>query len=156
MNYRNFNFNDTNYIITHTRQTYHRTTSGKGWKSKPTKEYNEIVTNEFYNNFVISIPFFNNLGTCRAKHHYTEAGYLPTIITSISPYNEIKHIDTFSFEYVPMYKMRSEAGWRENDVIDNVKSYNIYKDGEHKLIELLHKDNEHTAVFDLTFGKWVN
>lgn len=99
MNYRQFSFTDARYIITHTRQTYERTESGKSWKSKPVEEYSKIIKPEYYTNFVTSIPFFNNLGTCRAQHSYTIAGYLPTVITSVSPDRQTKHIDSFRFEY---------------------------------------------------------
>lgn len=95
--YRNFNFTNDNYIITHTRKTYERTDSGKSWKSKPTEQYSETVKPQFYTNYVTSIPFFNVLGTCRAQHNYTIAGYLPVVITSISPNRETKHIDIFTF-----------------------------------------------------------
>lgn len=99
MNYRTFSFTNQYYTITHTRKTYEKTDSGKSWKSKPTEEKQKTVTPEFYTNFVTSIPFFNNLGTCRAQHSYTSAGYLPTVITSISPDRQVKHVDSFRFEY---------------------------------------------------------
>lgn len=98
--YRNFSFTSTAFIITHTRKTFARTASGKSWKSKPEKEYSETVKPEYYTNYVTSIPFFNNLGTCRAQHRYTAAGYLPVVITSVSPDRTIKHIDSFNFEYI--------------------------------------------------------
>lgn len=97
MNYKNFNFTNNNYVITHTKKIYHKTDSGKSWKSKPTEQYTEIVTPQFYTNYVTSISFFNNLGTCKAIHNYTIAGYLPVTITSISPDKTIKHIDSFTF-----------------------------------------------------------
>ena len=100
MNYRNFSFTNNNYTITHTRKTYHKTDSGKSWKSKPSEEYKKIVKPEYYTNYITSIPFFNNLGTCRAQHNYTAAGYLPTVIISVSPNGSIKYIDSFSFEYI--------------------------------------------------------
>lgn len=99
MNYRNFSFTNDRFIITHTRKTYEKTDSGKSWKSKPTEEKTETVKPEYYTNYVTSIPFFNNLGTCRAVHTYTAAGYLPTVITSISPDRRVKHVDSFRFEY---------------------------------------------------------
>ena len=99
MDYRNFKFTSTLYTIKHTRKTYERTNSGKGWKTKPTEEKQKTVTPEFYTNFVTSIPFFNRLGTCRAGWNYTTAGYLPVTITSINPDRTTKHIDMFSFEY---------------------------------------------------------
>ena len=100
MNYRNFSFTSNAFIITHTRKTYERTATGKSWKSKPTEEKTETIKPEYYTNYVTSIPFFNNLGTCRAQHRYTPAGYLPTVITSISPDRNVKHVDSFHFECI--------------------------------------------------------
>ena len=99
MNYQLFNFSDNKCSIIHSRYTYEPTASGKGWKSKPTEAKSKTVTPQFYTNFVNSIPFFNRLGTCRAQRHYTAVGYLPTVITSISPNREIKHVDVFLFRY---------------------------------------------------------
>ena len=98
--YRQFNFTNDRFIITHTRKHYERTATGKSWKATPTEEKTERVTAQHYTNYVTSIPFFNNLGTCRAVHNYTAAGYLPVTITSISPDKNEKYIDSFSFEYV--------------------------------------------------------
>ena len=101
MNYNKFNFSDSSVTITHIKKEYSRTDSGKNWKSTPDTINNEIVNNEFYNNYVKSIPFFNGFmgGSCRAAHSYTAAGYLPTVITTISPDKKQKIIDTFSFKY---------------------------------------------------------
>lgn len=102
MKYQYFTFENKLFKITHTRETFKRTKTGRNWKSKPTEETRETVPPEFYENFVRSIPFFNGFmgGTCRAEHNYTGAGYIPTKITTISPDRAEKHIDYFTFEYI--------------------------------------------------------
>jgi hypothetical protein len=99
MNYNKFNFTDSRVTITHVKNIYSRTASGKSWKKAPDETSCETVNAAFYTNYITSIPFFNNFGTCRAQHSYTPAGYLPTVITSISPDKNIKHVDSFIFEY---------------------------------------------------------
>lgn len=102
MNCKTFNFNKTGYIITHTRNTFSKTESGKSWKTKPTETKTETINNKQYENWVTSIPFFNGFcgGTCRGCCGYTVAGYLPTKITSVSPDKSLKHVDVFAFEVV--------------------------------------------------------
>lgn len=99
MKYENFSFTNKNVTIIHVRKEWNKTESGKSWR-RVLGEKSEVVTPEFYTNFVRSIPFFNSLGTCRAQYNYTVAGYLPIIITSISPDKSIKYQDCFSFNNI--------------------------------------------------------
>ena len=99
--YNKFQFTDDSYIITKTVSKYKRTASGKCWKSKPEYVEEEIVSAEHYTNYIQSIPFFNDYGNgayCRAEHNYTYAGYIPTKITSVSPFQEVKLVAEFKFE----------------------------------------------------------
>lgn len=155
MNYRNFIFTDQNYIIEHRHEVYNRTDSGKSWRKQPKEIQTEIIKPEHYTNYITSIPFFNNLGTCRATHNYTAAGYLPSIITSISPDHSIKHIDTFKFVSFPMYYARRDAGYRENDILDNIGYYEFEINGDHRLFTFYHTDGEHSATYDVKYYKWV-
>ncbi len=100
MNYRSFTFTNNSYIITHTREKYTRTASGKSWKKTPDETTTETITAQQYENWVTSIPFFNGFcgGTCRAQHSYTMAGYLPTHITTTSPGKDIQYKDFFAFD----------------------------------------------------------
>lgn len=89
------------FIITMTKEIYFRTGSGKNWKTKPSTVEKETVSNKVYNNYVNSIPFFNNFGHgayCRAHYGYTYAGYIPVSIVTVSPGQTEKHIVKFSFE----------------------------------------------------------
>ena len=103
MKYRNFVFysrNDKSITIEHTKRVYGITESGN-FKRKPETEYTEIVSGEFYENFIRSIDFFNGFmgGKCRAERNYTVVGYLPTKVITTSPNRAEKHIDTFTFKY---------------------------------------------------------
>ncbi|MBS1412887.1 MAG: hypothetical protein HPZ00_06220 [Christensenellaceae bacterium] len=99
-NYRNFTFKDERYLIIRVSQTFSRTASGKSWRSKPDEIQTEAVSAENYTNYINAIPFFNNWGDgayCRAAWTYTMAGYLPTTVTTVSPYRETKIITYFRF-----------------------------------------------------------
>lgn len=92
----------TGYKIKMTKFVYFRTESGKSWKSKPETVETATITNDFYNNYVNSIPFFNRFGYgsyCRASYGYTYAGYIPVSITTVSPGRTEKHIVKFSFDF---------------------------------------------------------
>lgn len=103
MSYRNFCFysrNDNSITIEHIKRVFNTTESGN-FRRKPITEYTEIVSGEFYENFIRSIDFFNGFmgGKCRAEKNYTVVGYLPTKVITISPNREEKHVDIFIFKY---------------------------------------------------------
>jgi hypothetical protein len=89
------------WAITRECAVYSRTASGKGWKSKPDTVTRETVDTEFYNRFIRSIDFFDSFrdvgGHCRAERGYTFAGYIPVKVVTVSPYQELKQVDTFTF-----------------------------------------------------------
>ena len=71
-NYKNFVFTGGNNCrIEHTKSLYNTTPGGR-FRNTPYKTITEIVTPEFYTNFVRSVTFFNNFGggTCRAYWAY--------------------------------------------------------------------------------------
>lgn len=152
---RKFVFSNPDYIITHTKEVYTRTSSGRSWKKKPDKVKTEIIPAAYYTNYITSVPFFNNLGYCRASYNYTSAGYLPVSTTNISPDKTEKHLDRFSFMPFPMRYAKRDGGFRENDILENLSHYEHYMDGEHELFKFYHKDGEHAAVYDKTYYKWV-
>ncbi len=158
-NYKNFNFTDDSYLILRTIKTYTRTASGLNWKSKPDEIERKIVTAQYYTNYITAIPFFNNFGEgayCRAKYTYKTAGYLPTIITSVSPYKEVKKIA--SFDFIPVERLKLNAGYRENYIIDNAKYYEMFIQDGIKYLKLitLNTDDKHAGVINLKNNKWVN
>lgn len=99
-NYHNFKFTDNSFVITFTKKTFSRTGSGRYWKAAADSIESETVTPEFYQNYISSIPFFNNFGgraSCRAYKGYTFAGYLPVKVTTVSPDGLKKIEGYFSF-----------------------------------------------------------
>ena len=100
MNWRKFKFTDDSFVITKVTNTYKRTESNRSWKVNPETTETEMVTAEYYTNYITACPFFNNFGdgaTCRAFCSYTQAGYLPVRVVTVSPYREKKIVTTFSF-----------------------------------------------------------
>lgn len=100
MNYRNFSFTDNSFVITFTKKVFSRTLSGKSWKKNPDTVEFDYFTAKQYQNYVQSIPFFNNFGgsaSCRGYWSYTYAGYIPTMITTISPDGKMKITAYFTF-----------------------------------------------------------
>lgn len=123
-NYKDFSFTNENYLILRSIEHYTRTDSGKSWKSKPDEVENKIVTPEHYTNYITSIPFFNNWGdgaSCRAAYTYNAPGYLPTTITTISPFKTEKQIATFVF--IKKSDLLKNAGYRETEIVKNAKSF---------------------------------
>ena len=69
--YRKFVFTDNNIVITYKEERFSLTTSGKSFRKNADQVITEVVTPEFYQNYIQSIPFFANFGgkaSCRAGH----------------------------------------------------------------------------------------
>ena len=67
--------------------------AGKSWKLAEVTEEN--INKEYYLNIVNSVKFFRNLGGYeRASKPYTNAGYIVTRLTSISPDKTTKIVRT--------------------------------------------------------------
>ena len=80
-----------------TTKTYERTESGKNWKSNPTSIEITTIDQEKYDNIFSkeTQAFFRNLGGYeRASKSYTNAGYIVTRLTSVSPDKTIKIVRT--------------------------------------------------------------
>lgn len=156
-NYRNFEYTNENYLIFRTIETYSRTLSGKSWKSKPDEIENEIVKPEYYTNYITSIPFFNNWGDgayCRAAWSYNAPGYLPTTVTTVSPYRETKKIAKFWF--FNKETLLLNAGWREKEIVEKAKRFSMEYVNGVKMIHFYTKDSGVTAsgLFDTGRNIW--
>lgn len=155
--YRNFKYTNENYLIFRTIETFSRTASGKSWKSKPDSIKNEIVKPEYYTNYITAIPFFNNFeegASCRAAFSYNAPGYLPTTVTTISPFKETKKVARFWF--FKKETLLLNAGYREKEIIENARRFNIeYVDGA-KMIYFYTNDTGDTAsgIFDTRRNNW--
>ena len=164
MDWRKFEFKDNRYIILRTIKTYERTDSGKSWKKNPSEVEQDIQSPEFYTNYITSIPFFNNWGDgayCRGHYTYTIAGYLPTTVITVSPFQTVKKVAEFRFIYRP--DLEESAGWREQEVLKNATEFNVetyQKDyGVHRRIEFINPKESgvtHSATWDTYGRKWVN
>lgn len=148
--YKNFSISGE-WLVLRTQEVYHRTASGKSWRNKPYKIYNEVFRNQNYEWFIQSIPFFNS----RAKWNYTKAGYVPTRVTTVSPDGTEKHVDRFQF--VSLYDLRKNAGWREKEVIEKAKTFEIETVDNRQVLHLYTNDKGVTSSgsFDLMSKRWV-
>lgn len=162
-----FTFDHGNrYIVLATLETYTRTTSGRTWKSKPTKTEHYVYTEKKYQNYVSATPFFNRLGQySRAHYGYTAAGYIPTRIISVNPSGDVKNVAHFHF--VNTDKMRDAAGYRENAIIDGAREFSVEyyhettKNGGRMYGERITLYTDSTGdtcsgIFDTLRGVWVN
>jgi hypothetical protein len=155
--WRKFIYDNDSYLIFRTIETYSRTDSGKSWKSRPDEVENKIVSPEHYTNYVTAIPFFNNFGdgaSCRAKCSYNAPGYLPTHITSVSPFRETKKVASFWF--FKKSTLLENAGYREKEIVNRAKTFSVeYVDGA-KMIHFFTDETNDIAsgVFDTRRNKW--
>lgn len=69
---------------------------GNKWHEKTEEKTVETVPGNYYMNLIDAIPFFRNLGGSeRVQMGYTLAGYIPTQLSSISPYGKEKIVRKF-------------------------------------------------------------
>ena len=102
-----FLFTDDRFLIFFEKKTFEKK-EGK-WELKTERE---VVTPEFYTNYITAVPFFNNFGdgaSCKVKESYTPAGKLPTTIVTIAPGKETKIVTNFVF--LSKKEMEKSAGW---------------------------------------------
>ena len=139
------------YLVLRTMEKYHKTASGKSWQKKPYAVDREVFKTKNYEWFIQSIPCFNS----RAYWNYTVAGYIPTRVTTVSPDREIKQID--SFQFISMYNLRKNAGWREREILDNAVSFEInYLSGRYIVKIYTYLDGDvSSGEFDLATNSWV-
>jgi hypothetical protein len=157
--YERFTFTDDSFIILKETKIHHKTASGKCWSTIPASEEREIVTPKHYENFVSSVTWFNNYGygsSCRAKWKYTNAGYLPFKISSISPYQEEKHVVTF--EFINKSILENAAGYREMEIMKKAVCYERERFDRYNLIRFITNDPDwmYSGTFDLNSRQWVN
>ena len=165
-NWGKFKYTDNGYLILRTIETYEQTDSGKGFKRKPSEVEREVVSPEYYTNYVSAIPFFNNFGDgaySRGVRSYTCAGYLPTTVTTVSPFREVKKIAKFRF--ISKSDLESKAGWREKTVMENAKEFESEKYvptnvcyGIAERITFITEDEgvTHSATWDNHLKRWVD
>ena len=159
--YNAFQFDKSGYFIFMTEKRYSRTTSGRSWKKYPDSTEKKIVSNQFYSNYVSSVPFFNNFGDgayCRCKKEYQCAGYLPTFINTVSP-GRTEKIET-TFYFINRDDLDRKAGFRENDIMNRATHFDMAYENGHNLIYFItgpDKDgHSDSCVWDRSFcGSWI-
>lgn len=153
MDYRNFSFTNDGFIILCSIAT-HSATPGGNFRKNPDTVENYVYRAEHYENYITSIPFFNNWGdgaSCRAYRNYTMAGYLPTYVVTVSPFRTCKKRAMFRF--IPVSDMRHSAGYRENDIIDNAHSYELRNEDNSTMLYLYTNDGS-GAIYDIKRHCW--
>ena len=148
--YKNFTINGE-WLVLRTLEIYHRTESGKSWRKNPYITEKEVFKNQNYEWFIQSVPNFHS----RTKWNYTKAGYVPTIVTTVSPDGMEKYIDRFYF--VSMYDLRQNAGWREKEVIEKAKTFEIETVADREVLHLYTNDKGVTSSgsFEIIAKRWV-
>lgn len=155
--WKNFRYENESFLIFRTLESYTRTASGANWKSKPDTVKNEIISPEFYTNYISAIPFFNNWGDgayCRAKSSYNMPGYLPTHVVTVSPFRQKKEIADFWFFKKEILLLN--AGYREGEIVENAKRFKTERIDGHNLIYFYTDNNDDTAsgIFDTKTNFW--
>lgn len=165
-NWRDFTFNDNRWLILKRKEVYYPTDSGKSFHRKPDEVKCEVVEPKHYENFVTSIPWFNNWNHgayCRGVRNYTGAGYLPTTITTVAPYRTEKNIVTFRF--INKRDLEEKAGWREKEVMRKAKEYesekyvptNVCYAIAERITFITEDDGvTHSATWDKHLERWVD
>lgn len=158
-NYNKFSFDNEHYLILCTIETYTRTESGKSWKAKPDDIEKNVFKPINYTYYIQSIPFFNNFGggaSCRAAYSHVTPGYLPTRVTSVSPYRESKKVACF--EFIPVERLKLNAGWRENFIIENARYFDRFVQDNTPYLKLItmNTDDKHAGVINMKNKQWVN
>lgn len=148
--YENFSISGE-WLVLRTLEIYHRTESGKAWRKKPHLVDKEVFKNQNYEWFIQSVPVFNS----RAYWHNTKAGYLPTRVTTVSPDRREKYVDRFQF--VSLYELRETAGWRENEIIERAKTFEIETVENRQVLHLYTGDNGVTSSgsFEIMAKRWI-
>ena len=163
MDWRKFKFNDNRFVILKEKRVYSAMPCGRFRKLPDSFEY-EVVEPKHYENFVTSVPFFNNWGNgayCRCAVNQTRAGKIPTTITTVSPYRTEKHVVLFRF--ISKYDLEKSAGWREKEVLKNARSYKseVYQNKNGYFDERLTFITDDTGVtasatYDFGSAGWVD
>lgn len=153
--YRKFHYDSESYLILGTIERYHRTESGKSWKSKPHETKHKVFPAKHYENYITAIPWFNNFGDySRAKWNYTIAGYLPTSVVSVSPGATEK--SKAHFQFIHKKPMETAAGFRELEILKNAKRFRLeYVDGAKMLYLYTDYEGDTAAgIYDITRKIW--
>ena len=109
----NFLFTDDRFLILFEKKKEDK------WELKTERE---VVTPEFYTNYITAVPFFNNFGdgaSCKVKESYTPAGKLPATVVTIAPGKETKIVTNFVL--LSKREMKKSAGYKEKEILTHAE-----------------------------------
>lgn len=148
----NFLFEDDRFLILFEKKTFEKK-EGK-WELKTERE---VVTPEFYTNYITAVPFFNNFSddtSCKVKESYTPAGKLPTTIVTIAPGKETKIVTNFVL--LSKREMKNTAGYREKEILTHADHWKLLPEDNSQMLYLYASINEEekSAIYDINRKEW--
>lgn len=148
----NFLFEDDRFLILFEKKTFEKKEGKWGLETE-----REVVTPEFYTNYITAVPFFNNFGdgaSCKVKESYTPAGKLPTTIVTIAPGKETKIVTNFVF--LSRREMKNTAGHREKEILAHADHWKLLPEDNSQMLYLYASINEEekSAIYDINRKEW--
>lgn len=148
----NFLFGDDRFLILLEEKIFKKK-EGK-WELETERE---VVTPEFYTNYITAVPFFNNFGdgaSCKVKESYTPAGKIPTTIVTIAPGKETKIVTNFVF--LSKREMEKLTGYREREILSNADHWKLLPEDNSQMLYLYATidGEEKSAIYDINRKEW--
>lgn len=148
----NFLFEDDRFLILFEKETFEKK-EGK-WELETERE---VVTPEFYTNYITAVPFFNSFSdgaSCKVKESYTPAGKIPTTIVTIAPGKETKIVTNFVF--LSKREMEKSTGYREREILSNADHWKLLPEDNSQMLYLYATidGEEKSAIYDINRKEW--
>lgn len=148
----NFLFEDDRFLILFEKETFEKK-EGK-WELETERE---VVTPEFYTNYITAVPFFNSFSdgaSCKVKESYTPAGKIPTTIVTITPGKETKIVTNFVF--LSKREMEKLTGYREREILSNADHWKLLPEDNSQMLYLYATidGEEKSAIYDINRKEW--
>ena len=148
----NFLFEDDRFMILFEKETFEKK-EGK-WELETERE---VVTPEFYTNYITAVPFFNSFSdgaSCKVKESYTPAGKIPTTIVTIAPGKETKIVTNFVF--LSKREMEKLTGYREREILSNADHWKLLPEDNSQMLYLYATidGEEKSAIYDINRKEW--
>ena len=148
----NFLFEDDRFLILFEKKTFEKKEGKWGLKTE-----REVVTPEFYTNYITAVPFFNNFddgASCKVKESYTPAGKLPTTIVTIAPGKETKIVTNFVF--LSKREMKKSADYREKEILIHAEHWKILPEDNSQMLYLYATidGEEKSTIYDINRKEW--
>lgn len=144
----NFLFTDDRFLILFEKKKEDK------WELKTERE---VVTPEFYTNYITAVPFFNNFGdgaSCKVKESYTPAGKLPATVVTIAPGKETKIVTNFVL--LSKREMKKSAGYKEKEILTHAERWELLPEDNSQMLYLYATidGEEKSAIYDINRKEW--